>query len=69
MQSFSKKEIEAYSIMAVTRLERKTRKNRSRANNKVKRIKFLTKKPTIKKVDVEAIKKEFEEKKNQKTAE
>lgn len=55
--------------MAVTRLERKTRKNRSRANNKVKRIKFLTKRPTIKKVDVEAIKKEFEEKKKQKAEE
>lgn len=49
--------------MAVTRLERKDRKNKARANNKQAYTKFLTQKPTIKKVDVEAIKKEFAAKK------
>jgi len=52
--------------MAVTRLERKDRKNKARANNKKARIKFLSKKPTIKRVDIEAIKKEFEAKKTEK---
>jgi hypothetical protein len=52
--------------MAVTRLKRKERKNRAIANNKTARIKTLTAKPVIKNVDVEAIKKEFAEKANNK---
>ncbi len=50
--------------MAVTRLKRKERKNRAVANNKQAAIKDLTKKPVIRNVDVEAIKKEFAEKAN-----
>ncbi|WP_299457163.1 hypothetical protein [uncultured Microscilla sp.] len=49
--------------MAVTRLERKGRTNRARANNRKAVMKHQGTKPTIKKVDIEAIKKEFEEKK------
>lgn len=45
--------------MAVTRLERKGRRNISRAKNRVSNIKRLNTVPTIKNVDVEAIKKEF----------
>ena len=45
--------------MGVTRLIRKTRKNRARANNKVNRVKQLTSAPVIERVDVEAIKAEF----------
>ncbi len=48
--------------MAVTRLERKHRKNRARANNRKRIIKQISWKPTIRNVDVEAIKKEFAEK-------
>lgn len=50
--------------MAVTRLERKDRKNKARANNRKARIKFYNRKPVIKQVDIEAIKKEFESKKD-----
>ncbi len=46
--------------MAVTRLERKGRTNKARANNRKAVLKQQNFKPTIKKVDVEAIKKEFE---------
>lgn len=46
--------------MAMTRLERKGRTNRARANNRKAVMKHQSAKPTIKKVDVEAIKKEFE---------
>lgn len=49
--------------MSVTELKRKARKNRALANNKVARIKQLVAKPTIKNVDVEAIKASFAEKK------
>ncbi len=49
--------------MAITELKRKGRKNRAVANNKVSRIKQLLVKPTIKNVDVEAIKASFAEKK------
>ena len=49
--------------MAVTELRRKARKNRTRANNAVQRIQQLQQKPTIKNVDVEAIKASFAEKK------
>lgn len=51
--------------MAVTKLERKDRKNKARAVNRQTYIKQLSKKPVIKKVDVEAIKKEFASKKEQ----
>lgn len=54
--------------MAVTRLERKGRRNRARANNKVARIKQLSWKPTIKNVDIEAIKEEFANKKGGQTS-
>ena len=49
--------------MAVTELKRKARRNRAIANNKVSAIKQLLRKPTIKNVDVEAIKASFAEKK------
>lgn len=45
--------------MGVTRLKRKEKRNRAVANNRVARIKQLTKKPVIQNVDVEAIKAEF----------
>ena len=54
--------------MAVTRLERKDRKNKARAINKNENIKQLSRKPVIKQVDIEAIKKEFAEKKENKKA-
>ncbi len=46
--------------MAVTRLERKGRRNKSRAKNRVNSIKRLSAVPTIKNVDIEEIKKSFE---------
>lgn len=49
--------------MGITRLKRKDRRNSNRANARVARIKLLTTKPVIKNIDVEAIKKSFEEKK------
>jgi hypothetical protein len=45
--------------MAVTRLKRKERRNRAVANNKQADIKRLTKRPDIKKVDVEELKASF----------
>lgn len=45
--------------MGVTQLKRKSRKNRAIANNKVAKIKELSLKPKIVKVDVEALKQEF----------
>ena len=45
--------------MAVTRLKRKDRRNKTIANNKVEAIKFLLTTPTIKHVDVDAIKASF----------
>lgn len=53
--------------MAVTRLQRKHRKNVARAKAYVKEISRLIAKPSLKSVDVEAIKKEFAEKKGQKS--
>jgi hypothetical protein len=53
--------------MAVTQLYRKTRKNRTRENNASRVLKQITKKPTIKKVDVEAIKADFATKKEAKS--
>ncbi len=48
--------------MAVTRLERKGRKNKSVAKKKNAAIKLLNDTPVIKKVDVEKIKEEFKAK-------
>lgn len=45
--------------MAVTRLKRKDRKNKARANNKQRVIKQLLATPVIKNVDVEALKAQF----------
>lgn len=45
--------------MGVTRLKRKDRRNKSRANNRINKIKQLTAKPVIKNVDVEEIKAGF----------
>ena len=39
--------------MAVTRLKRKDRRNKARATNRINRIKQLTRKPVIKKLDSE----------------
>ncbi|MGY8977493.1 MAG: hypothetical protein ACKVLJ_04950 [Cytophagales bacterium] len=49
--------------MAVTRLERKGRKNKNVAKNRVATIQRLSFVPVIKNVDVDAIKKEFDAKK------
>lgn len=49
--------------MGITELKRKGRRNRAIANNKVSAIKQLLRKPTIKNVDIEAIKASFAEKK------
>jgi hypothetical protein len=46
--------------MAVTRLQRKHRRNRARANQRVANIKLLTATPVIKNVDIEEIKASFE---------
>lgn len=48
--------------MGVTALKRKDRRNKAIANNRVVAIKRLSLKPTIKNVDVEAIKASFEKK-------
>ena len=45
--------------MAVTRLERKGKRNRRNAQKRQIRIKNLLKKPVIKNVDIEAIKLSF----------
>ena len=45
--------------MAVTRLERKGRKNKAVAKKRTKTIKRLSATPVVKNVDVEAIKAEF----------
>jgi hypothetical protein len=49
--------------MAVTRLERKGRKNKNVAKKRVATIQRLSSVPVIKNVDVDAIKKEFDAKK------
>lgn len=51
------------TLMAVTELKRKARRNRAIATNKVNAIKQLLRKPTIKNVDIEAIKASFADKK------
>lgn len=48
--------------MAVTRFQRKMRKLIHRADNRQQLIKQLTVRPDIKRIDVEAIKAEFEKK-------
>ena len=45
--------------MAITRLKRKDRKNKARANNKQTVIKQLLKTPVIKNVDIDALKAQF----------
>lgn len=45
--------------MAVTQLKRKSRKNRAVANNKISKIKELSQKPEIRKVDIEELKASF----------
>ncbi|QCR24981.1 hypothetical protein C1N53_08810 [Pontibacter sp. SGAir0037] len=47
--------------MGVTRLKRKDRKNKARANNKVARIKQLLKVPVIKNVDMDELRAQFGE--------
>ena len=49
--------------MGITELKRKGRRNRTIASNKVNAIKQLLRKPTIKNVDIEAIKASFAENK------
>lgn len=51
--------------MSVTRLLRKDKRNKAKATNRLTIVKQLTRRPTLKNVDVEAIKKEFEAKKQQ----
>lgn len=51
--------------MAVTRLKRKTLKNRMRAGDKNKVIQQLNFQPVMENVDVEAIKKSFREGKSE----
>ncbi len=46
--------------MAVTRLERKGRKNKNVAKKRVNTMKRLSVKPVIKNIDVEAVKAEFD---------
>jgi len=48
--------------MAVTKLKRKNRKKKARAKAGVIAIKRLNAKPPIKNIDIEAIKKSFENK-------
>jgi hypothetical protein len=55
--------ISIYTVMAVTELKRKGRRNRAIANNKTNAIKQLLRRPIIRNVDVEAIKASFTEKK------
>jgi hypothetical protein len=48
--------------MGVSRLKRKEKRNKAKANNRVEKIKQLMKRPAIKNVDIEAIKESFKEK-------
>lgn len=45
--------------MAITRLKRKTRTNRTKYSNRAAKVKFLNSKPVLKNVDMEKIKEEF----------
>jgi len=49
--------------MGVTELKRKSRRNKAVANNRTATIKNLLRKPEVRNVDVEAIKAQFEAKK------
>ena len=49
------------ATMGVTRLKRKDRKNKARANNKVARIKQLLITPVIKNVDMDELRAQFGE--------
>ena len=49
------------ATMGVTRLKRKDRKNKARANNKVARIKQLLLTPVIKNVDMDELRAQFGE--------
>jgi hypothetical protein len=51
--------IENTAIMAVTRLKRKGRKNKTVSKQRMQALKLHTQKPVIKNVDVEAMKAEF----------
>ncbi len=48
--------------MAVTRLKRKDKRNKSIATNKIEAIKYLRQRPEIKLIDIDAIKAEFAKK-------
>ena len=50
-----------FATMGVTRLKRKDRKNKARANNKVARIKQLLLTPVIKNVDMDELRAQFGE--------
>ncbi len=52
--------------MAVTRLKRKLKKNKITAAKRQERIKQLSKKPVIKNLDIEEIKKSFTQQQNKK---
>lgn len=52
--------------MAVTRLQRKVKKNRMNATKAQNRIKQLLRKPVIKNIDIEAIKDSFAKKEESK---
>ena len=55
--------------MGVTRLKRKDRKNKARANNKQARIKQLLATPVIKNVDMDELRAQFGEAPKNKAAE
>ena len=46
--------------MAITRLERKVKRNRINAQNRLRKIKHLLRKPVIKNIDVAAIELSFD---------
>ncbi|MCJ8166612.1 hypothetical protein MKJ04_17335 [Pontibacter sp. E15-1] len=57
------------ATMGVTRLKRKDRKNKARANNRVARIKQLLLTPVIKNVDMDELRAQFGEAPKNKPAE
>jgi hypothetical protein len=65
LANFAEKPLKDRIKMAVTQLQRKDRKNKARAVNRKVVIKQSLRTPTIKKVDVEAIKQQFADKKAQ----
>ena len=58
MSSQFAKNTQKYTVMGVTRLKRKERKNRAVANNLQSYIKQLARKPILKNVDIEELKKQ-----------